>query len=96
MARETRERETRRERNESYENFTDQRIFDPPTPAIVRGRMVKVRALGNHEGHSPAYLCWDEQGQSTIESIDEVTMVDINSLPPSTEQVAELFRSLKR
>lgn len=81
---------------DQYANFTDQRIFETPKTAIVRGRLVKVSALGNHEGHSPAYLCWDEQGQSQIESIEDVTMVDLNSLPPSTEQVTELFRNLKR
>lgn len=82
--------------SDPYANFTDQRIFETPKTAIVRGRLVKVSALGNHEGHSPAYLCWDEAGQSQIESIEDVTMVDLNSLPPSTEQVTELFRNLKR
>jgi hypothetical protein len=83
------------EQTQSRNSFTDQRIFEPPVLCIVRGRLCKAKALGNQEGHSPAYLIWD-RGESRIESLEDVTIVDLDALAPTNDQVMDLFRSLNR
>ena len=89
------ERGRETERETEIGNFTVERAFDPPKTAIVRGRVVKVGAQGNAAGHSPAWLIYD-QGQPEIVSLNELTMLDLDTIAPSNEQVMDLLRSLKR
>lgn len=72
--------------------LTDYREFTTPTLGLARGRSVSVRGIGNQEGHSPVYLLWDEQGQTLIESVNQVTIIDVGALPPATTQIKDLLR----
>ncbi len=100
MADTTRDRRgDRRNTSDSLEgNFTDQRLFTQPFLGQVRGQKgyVIVTALGNAEGHSPAYLCWDKN-ESKIVSIDEVKRIplDMSAIVPTEEQVRELLDDLR-
>ena len=83
-------------RIDPHSPFTEQRLYENPPAAIVRGEVVRVAALGNVEGASPAYLCWHGDGHSSIEPIDQVTMIDFNTFPPSAEQVRDVLSKLQK
>ncbi len=91
---------TRRDRRDTQSgNFTDQRLFTQPWLGKVRGQKgyVVVKALGNAEGHSPAYLCENEEGDSMIQSIEDVKRVplDISAIVPTEDQVRRLLDDLR-
>lgn len=72
-----------------HANFTDQRLFTTPLMAIWRGKMVSILAIGNQEGHSPAYLLVDSLGQTQIVSLTDVTVFT----PTSIEQAQTLLNT---
>ena len=84
------------ERDQVLGNYTVEQTFDPPKIGIVAGQFVKISSQGNHEGHSPAYLCWDDAGQSSIESLEDVTLVDMSAIPPTVDQMRRLLKGLDR
>lgn len=85
----------RQETEPEIGNFTVEKVYDPPKTAIVRGRLVKVGALGNAAGHSPAWQIFD-QGQPEIVSFNELVMLDLDTIAPSNAQIMDLLRNLTR
>lgn len=55
--------------------------FPIPYLGLVDGQQVKVLAFGDIPGHSPAYLCVDDQGDTQWISMDQVQIIDPNALP---------------
>jgi hypothetical protein len=76
-------------------NFTLEHTY--AKPFLVRtddGRILKVEHLGNAEGHSPAYLAWDNQNQPVIESVVRCTRLDFDLIAPSREQIEQVLSTL--
>jgi hypothetical protein len=71
-------------------DFTDR----PITVLTDDGRILKVQYLGNHAGHSPAYMGWDEENRPVIESVGRCRSLDVNTLPPSRAQVDRLLSQI--
>ncbi len=63
--------------------------------AFRSNRPVKILAIGDQEGKSPVYLCVDETGQSTWQSVQEFTIVDSSALP-SLESLKSLTEANTR
>jgi hypothetical protein len=63
----------------------DVRLFQSPIHGLVNGKSVRILAVGDVPGNSPSYLTVNGQGQSEWKSFAEVTIIDTNCLPLSTE-----------
>lgn len=64
------------------DTVTNVATFQQPYPhAILNGRPVRLMAVGDHAGKSPAYLFINEDGRTTWESQSKFTITDPNCLP---------------
>lgn len=64
------------------------RLSPPATALAKNGRLVKILAVGNVEGFSPA--CWvvNEEGEIDLESTSKFTVIDSHFLPPDARAYA--------
>ena len=62
--------------------------------AIHDGQPVRIAAVGDLEGYSPAYLLIDQQGKSDWVRQAEVTVVDPDFLPLSRESLTSIATAL--
>lgn len=70
------------------DRITDVRnVATYPTPILAqyRGRVVRLIATGDAEGHSPVVQAVDDQGELQWLEQADVRVVDMNFLPPSQE-----------
>jgi hypothetical protein len=68
--------------------------FSKAIHAVHDGEPVRITAVGDLEGYSPAYLIVDQDGQSSWQQQSKVQVVDPDFLPLSREALATIARAL--
>jgi hypothetical protein len=64
--------------------------------AVYNGQPVRIAAVGDLEGFSPAYLIVDQKGQSSWQRQADVTIVDPDLLPLSPEALQTIAQAVSR
>lgn len=60
-------------------------LFPTPLHGSVKGKPVRILAVGDIPGNSPSYLVVNDQGFSTWLPLTSVTIIDTACLPISTQ-----------
>lgn len=64
--------------------------FLAPILARVGNEAVTVIAFGDIPGHSPSYLCVDDAGESSWQSMTDVQIIDPKVLPLTAELMGRI------